>query len=160
MTSLELNGIVVQFEVDTGAELSTIPLATYYDKLQHVALQPSSVILRQYDGTVLPSKGEITVKASQGQQAYIGSFIIVENADRQLPLLGRDWLYRLRLDWPKLFHSCQEDDPRVHTMHAATWINEFPDVTKGGLGLLKGISRPVPFALREQVEKVIQLWCD
>ena len=56
-------------------------------------------------------------------------------------------------------------------MHSATWINKFPEVTKEGLGLLKGIkatvelepgaqpkfcrSRPVPFALREQVEQSI-----
>ena len=56
-------------------------------------------------------------------------------------------------------------------MHSATWINELPEVTKEGLGLLKGIkatvelepgaqlkfctSRPVPFALREQVEQSI-----
>ena len=53
-----------------------------------------------------------------------------------------------------------------------SWINEFPDVTKDVLGLLKGIkadveldpyarakfckSRPIPFSLKEQVEKAIQ----
>ena len=56
-------------------------------------------------------------------------------------------------------------------MHSVTWTNEFPEVTKEGLGLLKGIkatvelepgaqqkfctSQPVPFALREQVEQSI-----
>ena len=63
-------------------------------------------------------------------------------------------------------------DPRVHTLHSATWMNEFPEVTKEGLGLLRGIkaevelktgadarfyrSRPVPFALRDQVGEAIQ----
>ena len=57
-------------------------------------------------------------------------------------------------------------------MHAAKWISEFPEVTKEGLGLLKGIqadieleagaqpkfckNRPIPFALKEQVEQLIQ----
>ena len=63
-------------------------------------------------------------------------------------------------------------DPRVHTLHSATWMNEFPEVTKEGLGLLRGIkaevelktgvdarfcrSWPVPFALRDQVGEAIQ----
>ena len=95
----------------------------------------------------------------------------MENANSQLPLLCRDWLCKLRLDWRELFQTYKNDDPRIHTLHSATWINEFPEVTKEGLGLLKGIkatvelepgaqpkfcrSRPVPFALREQVEQSI-----
>ena len=99
----------------------------------------SSVVLRLYDGSVLPTKGVITVQVKQGSQTVTGSFVIVENVDNQLPLLGRDWLYHLRLDWPKLFHSGKYSDPRVHTVHVVKWINEFPEVTKEGLGLLKGI---------------------
>ena len=172
VTSLKLDGTSVKFEVDTGAELSTIPWATYQARLQKTKIHPSSVILHQYDGTVLPIKGEITAQVSLGSQSAIGSFIIVENANSQLPLLGRDWLCKLRLDWRELFRTYKNDDPRIHTLHSATWINEFPEVTKEGLGLLKGIkttvelepgaqpkfckSRPVPFALREQVEETIQ----
>ena len=99
MTSLKLDGISVKFEVDTGGELSTIPWATYQARLQKTKIHPSAVILRQYDGTVLPIKGEITVQVSLGSQSSIGSFIIMENANSQLSLLGRDWLCKLRLDW-------------------------------------------------------------
>ena len=97
---------------------------------------------------------------------------MVENADRQLPLLGHDWLYKLRLDWPKLLAHHGNEDPRVRTLHTAACINESPEVTKEVLGKLKGIqaevevkegakpvfckSRPVPFALREKVEE--ELW--
>ena len=61
--------------------------------------------------------------------------------------------------------------PRIHTLHSANWRNEFPEVVKEGLGRLKGIKavvelkndarphfckcRPVPFALRTQVEEAI-----
>ena len=99
------------------------------------------------------------------------NLFVVENADRQLPLLGRDWLYNLRLDWPKLISYEKKGDPRVHTLHAADWINKYPEVTKSGLGRLKGLkaevklkagakpqfcrSRPVPFALREKVEEAL-----
>ena len=56
-------------------------------------------------------------------------------------------------------------------MHVVKWINEFPEVTKEGLALLKGIqadielkpgaqlkfckNRLIPFTLKEQVEQLI-----
>ena len=67
----------------------------------------------------------------------------MEKVDNQLPLLGRDWLYRLRLDWPKMLNRGDVGDPRVHTLHSAIWMNEFPEVTKEGLGLLRGIKAEV-----------------
>ena len=94
------------------------------------------MILQQYDGTVLPIKSEINVQVSLGSQSAIGSFIIVKNANSQLPLLGCDWLCKLRLDWQELFKTYKNDDPRIHTLHSAMWINKFPEVTREGLGLL------------------------
>ena len=56
------------FEVDTGAELSTILAALYRAKPKQVELEPSSVILCQYDGTALPTMREIVVEVFHGQQ--------------------------------------------------------------------------------------------
>ena len=170
-TILNLDGQDIKFEVDTGAELSTIPARVHETKLKHAVLKPSSVVLRQYDGTVLPTSGELKVTVTHGNQQVAGLFVVVENADRQLPLLGRDWLYNLQLDWPKLLSSKSNADPRVHTLHTAEWIHKYPEVTKEGLGWLKGLkaevklkegaspqfckSRPVPFALREKVEETL-----
>ena len=84
--SLKLNDVRIKFEVDTGAELSTIPIA-------NSTIHSSSVTLYQYDGTVLPTVREIMVTVSLDQQVVNGFFIIVENADLQL---GLDWLYQLQ----------------------------------------------------------------
>ena len=165
VTSLTLNGTSLKFEVDTGAELSTIPWATSQSKLQNTTIQPSSVLLHQYDDTRLPVKGEITVQVSYGSQAAAGSFVIDENANNQLPLVGST-------NWRELFQANKHDDPRVSFLQSTSWINEFPNVIKDGLGLLKGIkvdvelesgarakfckSEPIPFSLKEQVEKAIQ----
>ena len=54
-TVLKLNGVSVKFEVETGAELSTIPFVIYHTKIPNATLKSSSVTLRQYDGTVLPT---------------------------------------------------------------------------------------------------------
>ena len=172
ITRLEVEGENIDFEVDTGAELSTIPWQVFRRHLSKIPVQPSSVILRQYDGSVLPIKGEITVGVVSEQQREIGQFVIVKNADSQLPLLGRDWLYKLRLNWPRMLTPPDVGDPRVHTLLTAGWINEFPEVMGNGLGRLKGIMasielkegahpkfckhRPIPFALRAQVEEAIR----
>ena len=88
----------ITMEVDTGAELSTIPVGL----TQRSPLQPLTGSLHQYYGTALLTKSEIEVTVSRNDQEVQGRFIIVGNADTQLLLLGSNWLYKLRLDWPKL----------------------------------------------------------
>ena len=68
ITTLKIKGKNIDFEVDTGAELPTIPAALYQAKLKEVELEPSSVIMRLYDGTALPTMGEIVVEVFHGQQ--------------------------------------------------------------------------------------------
>ena len=72
VTTLELGEAAVKFEVDTGAELSTIPACLYHKLLAHIPLQHSSVVLRLYDGSVLPTKGVITAQVKQDSQTATG----------------------------------------------------------------------------------------
>ena len=57
----------------------------------------------------------------------------MENADKQLPLLGHDLLCKLCLDWSKKLRS-NTDDPRIHAIHSENLLNEFPDVMDEKLG--------------------------
>ena len=116
--------------------------------------------------------GKLRVKVLMKHQSAEGCFIVVENANKQLPLLGRDLMCKLCLDWSKKLRSNTTDDPRIHAIHSVNLLNEFPDVMDEKLGLLKGTKaeiqpkegtvlvlckyRPVPFALREQVEEMIR----
>lgn len=116
---LDISGSAVKFEVDTGAEVSTIPAKTYRQKLKQISLQPTSVVLRQYDETILPTLGELRAKDSMKNQSTEGCFIVVENADKQLLLMGRDLLCKLRLDWSKMLKNNTLDGPRIHAIHSA-----------------------------------------
>ena len=76
--------------MDTGAELLTIPVILSHTALVATPLHYSLVVLCLYDGSVLPTKGVITVTVKQDSQTVMGSFISVENVDNQLSLLGCD----------------------------------------------------------------------
>ena len=73
--------------------------------------------------TTLSTKGEIEVVVTINQQRINGKFVIVDIPNDQLPLLGRDWLLKLRLDWPRLLgHNS------VHKVDEMSLRKEFPDV--------------------------------
>ena len=65
-----------------------MPIAIYRQKFSHVPLSPSTMRLHQYDGTRLPTKGEVEVIATTNQQSITGKFVIVDITNDQLPLLG------------------------------------------------------------------------
>ena len=79
-TVLTVSGIKVEMEVDTGAEVSIMPIAVHKQKLSHDLLCPSTVRLHQYDGTTLPTKGEIevVVTTDHDQQSITGKSVIVD----------------------------------------------------------------------------------
>ena len=83
-------------------------------------------------------KGEIKVVASTGEQSVAGSFIIVDIKNEQLPLLCRDWLLQLRLDWPKLLQYRS-----LHQVQHMTLQEDFPSVFKEELGLLLGMEADI-----------------
>ena len=169
-TTLLLDGIEILMEVDTGAELSTIPFSHFKEKLGHIPLKPSTVSLCQYDGTPLPVKGKIEVTVQKKHQTMTGKFVLVGNANDQLPLLGRDWLCRLQLDWSELLKTVKTK--AVHKLEVQSIKQEFADVFKEELGLLNGLeaeielkegtspkfckARPIPFTLRTQVEETLR----
>ena len=148
-------------------KLSTIPFSQFKEKLGHVKLQPSTVKLHQYDGTPLSVKLEIEITIHKGQQTQKGTFVLVDNVDGQLPLPGRDWLAKIRLNWSELLDMSRS----VHKVGIQSVKEEFADVFKEELGLLVGKavielkegtsskfckSRPIPIALHSQVEEELQ----
>jgi len=151
-----------------GAELPTMPYSIYKKKLCNVKLEPSTISLRQYDGTPLSVRGEITLTVQKADLNLLGRFVVVDNVRNQLPLLGRDWLQRVRLDWTRLFSGIQS----INAVNVESIREEFPEVFKEELGMLKGLEaeielqpgvspkfckpRPIPFSLCTQVEQTLQ----
>ena len=93
----------------------------------------------------------------------------VMDGEGQLPLMGRDWMSLLQFDVVALMKQMTQVHQTSEDSMATEIMTEFADVFKDELGILKGIEaaitvqefappqfrkpRPVPFALRDKVEK-------
>ena len=144
-------------EVDTGALTSVMSQSIFMNtwKGSGPKLQSSDVYVKTYTGESLEVIGSIDVDAKyEGQKASLQLQII--NADGHA-FLQRDWLHKLKLNWPAIgplslksvldMHSSvfnevlgcvQEMSAKIHVEPEST-----PQFCK---------ARPVPYALRDKVE--------
>ena len=128
-------------------------------------LQPSDAKLKTYTGEDIQIKGKIQVDVTlQHQRATLPLLVVQGNGPT---LLGRDWLQVIQLDWSKLHsvHSVSKNDLQEV-------LNRHPAVFKNELGHIKNMkakiyvdadakprffrARPVPYALRQGIEKELE----
>ena len=84
-------------ELDTGAAVSIIAESQLKRILPRIKLQPSKMKLKTYSGEKMAVVGEVPVEVQYAEQTELLSFVVV--AQEGPPLLGRDWLKFLKLDW-------------------------------------------------------------
>ena len=100
LTTVRVDGKELCMEVDTGASVSLVSEATVeklWGKERLSQLQSSKVKLRTYTGQNISVIGSAMVKVqSGGQIEHLPLLVVGGNGPS---LLGRDWLFKLRLDW-------------------------------------------------------------
>ncbi len=173
---VSVNEVPVEFLVDTGANVSIIPETIYHEKFTAVELQPSPVKLRSYSGNSIPVLGEFDAQVVyQGQTRKLP--LIVAKGDN-VALFGRNWMKEIQLNWSEIFsvintgkQKCvpnkkfQMQNPEA----LEKLLDKYKDVFSPGQGTIKGFKaqihvksdtsprffkpRPVPYSLRESVEK-------
>ena len=137
-TTLLLNGMPIQFEIDTGAEVSVISRKTH-EEIGSPSLQTPQRILRGPCNRPLPVKGQFTGKLRQGDREAEQEMFVVGNLRRQL--VGRPAIEALNL----VKHVRAVQDPNNP-------IDQFSDLFRG-LGKLEGeytiklVEGAKPFAL-------------
>jgi len=91
---MQLCGKSVKFQLDTGAAVNILPLATLPPGS---TLMPSSQVLKTYDGTNLHTKGttEVTLMNPSTQKRHQVSFEVVDG--NHMPLLGAQAVQNLDL---------------------------------------------------------------
>ena len=104
---LLINNRRITFQIDTGASLSVIS-ATDYRKDITTSLQPSDKSLSTYTGEKVKVVGETSVEVKHRDQCLLLPLLVIEGEGP--PLIGRDWLRELKLDWNRVFSLTDSSD--------------------------------------------------
>ena len=94
-----IDGRKVELILDTGSPVTILPeYLTAGGKLENVRCQ-----LTSYTGHPIPVKGRQKVKVEyQGQEKWLPALVV---AGSRPPLMGRDWLKVIKLNWKELVGS-------------------------------------------------------
>ena len=166
MITVSINGIMIEMELDSGAERSTIPKLLFNEKLKEVcSLSPSKVSLHQYDHSPLTIVGECHANIEFNGHKIKATFVVVDITGKH-PLFGRDWLQQLAIDLSALVNqsAIQMHQVDQQLSEPDSFLIEYGDIFKRELGLFRDIEvtvtvqqsaaprfhkyQPVPFALK------------
>ena len=165
MVTVQLNGLEVKMELDTGASLSVIS-EDVYTQLKNIKgstlnLQDTKLTLKSYTGEIIPVLGTLSVEVKYKDFCRHLSVIVVKG---KVPsLFGRHWLQHVKLQWSEIFHLSALS-PDVFSL-----LGKHEALFKDGLGTVQGVKakihvdpqakpkyfkpRPVAYALRQKVEE-------
>ena len=104
LVKVNLNGHLVDLEVDTGASLTVINSKTFdiiKSGLEQIEISESNVKFKTYSGEVIKAQGQAVIPIEYENQSLKSTLYIIEG-DRP-NLLGRDCLAKIRLKWEELF---------------------------------------------------------
>ena len=169
VVSVSLEGIDCEMHVYTGETVSLVSKAFYKERSPRVPLGNIDIELKAYAGHKIPVCGQINVSVLYQEQTGVFPLVVVDSDGP--PLLGRNWLNKIKLDWHEIFAvSESESVPRVSSVSSV--LNRHQAVFKPGLGTIKGHkadirikddvspvyskAKPVPYAIKENVDREIK----
>ena len=162
MCNLILNGVPIQFEIDTGAGRTLLCARDYYKVRNEgygtVDLESGGVtILRSYSGDIIETIGKVVLNANHNGSSQNITVIVVKSNGPNL--LGRDFLNTFQIDWTNVF-TMNTSDVNIFA--------KYPDLFKAELGMLKDVKvkinveinhsprfckmRSVPYSMKEKVD--------
>ncbi|KAK3107500.1 hypothetical protein FSP39_015888 [Pinctada imbricata] len=160
-----IDGKVIKMEIDTGTAVSIISKHDYSTYLSSVPLNNSHEILRTYSGDTISPIGKIRVNVKINHQSADLDLLVVPQDGP--PLLGRDWLSRLRLDWLNIKSVNSLATTKKTALDDV--LADQKELFSEGIGKMKHIkgsisvkpdaptvflkARTVPYSLRSKVEE-------
>lgn len=153
-TVVQTKGKPLSMEIDTGASVYVVGEEMPQEGQSTLELQKSTVWLRTYTGELITVGGSALIPVEHN-----GQRLALVTAGNGPPLLGRDWLAALHLDWKMI--SSVGTHPSLQQV-----LGKYADDFKEGLGELRGVeakihlnkeerprfveARQVPFATRQK----------
>lgn len=173
--NLKINNLFLDFEIDSG---SPVTIISEDDKRAHFRaseLQPTDTKLVSYCGTGINVLGCFNVCVNSGVECRDLRMYVVKS--KRKPLLGREWLRELKLDWNKIFNSGENEkmvssirQQQQQTVKGVEHLKQkYSTAFEQSMGRIENVqarirlqsnvepmfvkARKLPFALRDAVEK-------
>ena len=165
---MDVNKVPIEFILDTGSPVTIVP--------EHIGEQICNITdlklpihdLKCYSGMQINILGMVEVEVKYGNTILSLSVYVAKGHGP--PLLGREWLEKIKIDWRNMISNVN--------LKSKFSLNEILDRHKslfdGKLGTLKGRNadltlksnyiptfrkaRPVPYNLLEPVERELERW--
>ena len=115
-------------ELVTGAAVSLVSEETYNQHWPQQHLEESNTRLKTYSGEYLETLGNISVSVCYGDQQVTLPLVVIKGKGPSL--FGRNWLEKIKLDWPEI-HKLQEDPVGAILRQHAIVFEESPGTLKG-----------------------------
>lgn len=110
----EIENTPLKMELDTGSAVSIIPVSTYEKLFKTKKLTKTDTVLKTYSGEKLCPRRllQVHVKYGRGTQT-LPLYVVKGNGP---PLLGRDWLSHMKLNWNeiKLLRTTKSTETKTH----------------------------------------------
>ena len=172
--SPEINGTVIDMELDTGSGISVISKQDFDIYFKDCKLMNTSLTLKTYSGEPIHPLGYFECEVQFKNQSETLNLYVLNNEGR--PLFGREWLRHLNLNWTEIksLHVSSEKISRqseVNNLKA-----KYSEVFSDTFGKLKDVkaklilkenssekfvkARPVPYSLRDKIDKELDKLVD
>ncbi|XP_061735502.1 uncharacterized protein K02A2.6-like [Nerophis ophidion] len=157
--------------LDTGSAVSVVSDSFYQANHTQFPLKPVFKLkLKSYSGQRIAVRGYIMLPVQYEDQQVTLPLVIVQGS--RPALIGRNWLKKLRLNWKHIF-TVQKVQKRTHgNTGVQEVIERHQAVFSEGQGCITGFkakirtkpdttpifckARPVPYALKEAVEREVE----
>ena len=131
-----IEGQAVKMELDTGAAVSILPFQMYREKFSHVPLQKSHTKLKTYTGEKVLPRGEITVKVEKDGATGELSLLVCDGSGP--PLLGRNWLSQIPLEWGCIkVIDTSDKQKNGRDMRLKRILAKYPKLQQEKIGMVK-----------------------
>lgn len=167
-TTFSIDEKDIAMEIDTGAARTIIPESLYQTQFRDKPLWKARVRLQTCTKQNITVKGQFkAIVCYEGQKHKLPVLVVGGNGPA---LCGCNWLRKIRLDWQQIKRLAFESKQEFKTVQDV--LEKYADLFKDELGTLKAVkatiqvkpdarprffkSRPLPFAMKSQVEKELE----
>lgn len=166
---VNIGGLILEFQIDSGSAVSLLSESTYRCHFSKIPLSPTNKRLVSYTGENIMTCGLLQLPVTYNKKTHtIELHVVRENSTS---LLGRDFIQKFNLELVPVNAVVSKSDGIEKKL-----VEQFPTVFSGKLGEFNKYTvklstkpgskpiffkaRPVPFAMREKIDKELDRLVD